>query len=182
MAMMNCPECGKEVSSAAPSCPHCGFPLATSAKPAPSPRRGMSPWKIIGWIFLAFLLLIMWSCMKAVSNRTPDPGAATSAAASPSVPSYSVTIVSTECQNDYGRDSAEITIRNTGPEIPYAKGFVEFHDKAGKVLSAQDSYFTPHTIPAGATASMTAYSSGGGAIRCGLTTIQDGDGNRVSIQ
>lgn len=27
MALMNCPECGKEISDQAVSCPHCGYPL-----------------------------------------------------------------------------------------------------------------------------------------------------------
>lgn len=27
MALMKCPECGKEVSTVATSCPHCGYPL-----------------------------------------------------------------------------------------------------------------------------------------------------------
>lgn len=27
MALINCPECGKEVSNAAESCPHCGYPI-----------------------------------------------------------------------------------------------------------------------------------------------------------
>ncbi len=27
MALIQCPECGKEVSTAASSCPHCGYPL-----------------------------------------------------------------------------------------------------------------------------------------------------------
>ena len=30
MALINCPECGKEVSSTAVSCPHCGTPIAGS--------------------------------------------------------------------------------------------------------------------------------------------------------
>jgi ribosomal protein L37E len=32
MALTNCPECGKEVSSQASACPHCGFPLVKSAQ------------------------------------------------------------------------------------------------------------------------------------------------------
>src|SRR5262245_3556513 len=28
MALINCPECGKEVSTAAKECPHCGYPVA----------------------------------------------------------------------------------------------------------------------------------------------------------
>lgn len=30
MALINCPECGKNVSSAAPTCPSCGVPIAKS--------------------------------------------------------------------------------------------------------------------------------------------------------
>lgn len=33
MALIDCPECNTEVSSAAPSCPRCGFPVAQEAKP-----------------------------------------------------------------------------------------------------------------------------------------------------
>ena len=29
MALINCPECSKEVSDSAPSCPNCGYPLAS---------------------------------------------------------------------------------------------------------------------------------------------------------
>lgn len=27
MALINCPECGQEVSNQAPACIHCGYPL-----------------------------------------------------------------------------------------------------------------------------------------------------------
>lgn len=30
MALINCPECTKEISSAAPACLNCGFPIATA--------------------------------------------------------------------------------------------------------------------------------------------------------
>ena len=38
MALINCPECGKEVSDKAPSCINCGLPLLTS-----SPSEKSSP-------------------------------------------------------------------------------------------------------------------------------------------
>ncbi|MBR3804685.1 MAG: zinc ribbon domain-containing protein [Clostridia bacterium] len=31
MALINCPECGKQVSSVAKVCPDCGFPIASSS-------------------------------------------------------------------------------------------------------------------------------------------------------
>ncbi len=35
MALIKCPECGKEVSDKAQSCPNCGFPLSTDIKVCP---------------------------------------------------------------------------------------------------------------------------------------------------
>ncbi len=32
MALINCPECGKEISNKATSCPNCGMPVASSIK------------------------------------------------------------------------------------------------------------------------------------------------------
>jgi primosomal protein N' len=32
MALIQCPECEKQISSQAESCPHCGNPMATSIK------------------------------------------------------------------------------------------------------------------------------------------------------
>jgi hypothetical protein len=42
MALINCPECGKQVSSQAASCPHCGFGLVSAAA-APGAGRLVPP-------------------------------------------------------------------------------------------------------------------------------------------
>ena len=39
MALVNCPECGGQVSDAATACPHCGYPLA---EPMPTPTAGVA--------------------------------------------------------------------------------------------------------------------------------------------
>ena len=31
MALIKCPECGKEISDQAPACPNCGYPMQSSA-------------------------------------------------------------------------------------------------------------------------------------------------------
>lgn len=36
MALLKCPECGKDVSSAATTCPHCGYPLKSDSLPTTS--------------------------------------------------------------------------------------------------------------------------------------------------
>lgn len=41
MALIHCPECGKEISDQAPACIHCGYPLAQEVREAgPAPREG----------------------------------------------------------------------------------------------------------------------------------------------
>jgi hypothetical protein len=47
MALINCPECGKQVSTSAKSCPNCGYPVAehvpqTAAVGTPAPGPGKS--------------------------------------------------------------------------------------------------------------------------------------------
>lgn len=37
MALISCPECGKQVSSAAASCPTCGHPISVTPSLAPAP-------------------------------------------------------------------------------------------------------------------------------------------------
>lgn len=79
MALINCPECGRQVSDSAPACPSCGFPVAekvaaTSATPASSPGPGGAPgelltevrpswWGFFWHLFFFFLIvppLIAW--------------------------------------------------------------------------------------------------------------------------
>lgn len=35
MALIRCPDCGREISTEAPSCPGCGRPMQTTPKPTP---------------------------------------------------------------------------------------------------------------------------------------------------
>ena len=39
MALISCPECGKQVSDRAPACPNCGCPINTAPVAAPQVDR-----------------------------------------------------------------------------------------------------------------------------------------------
>src|SRR3954454_1595714 len=84
MALTTCPDCQREISTAAPACPHCGRPnapaVAAPAAQAPSAEetlwRGSPSWllllgKVI-WLVLAAIIppaLLVWA-----NNRfLPDP-------------------------------------------------------------------------------------------------------------
>ena len=43
MALIKCPECGKEISSLAVACPNCGAPNPSTARPSPSISTGPAP-------------------------------------------------------------------------------------------------------------------------------------------
>ena len=39
MALINCPECNKQISDKAPACPHCGYTETATQKPIPIPKQ-----------------------------------------------------------------------------------------------------------------------------------------------
>lgn len=149
----------------------------------------MNPWKIIGWIVLGGMVLMLTLCglvVVGVSSSGDGPRSTSSSGSSPpaaTAPAYAARVDSFECEERAGRTRADMTITNTGAiAIPYAKAFVEF-SKGGQVTSADDTYFSPSTIPPGARASATFYSGrGSDADTCSPKAVQDGDGYPVLIQ
>lgn len=82
MALINCPECGKQVSTAAQSCPSCGYPIATQAsqasqEPPPNPDVLLaevrpSCWQFFWhWVFFWLIVppLVAWWCRASVVLR-----------------------------------------------------------------------------------------------------------------
>lgn len=62
MALVDCPECGKQVSTRATACPHCGFPFSRgmAASPVPGGERGPSRWTDPGfWIIVVGLAIVI---------------------------------------------------------------------------------------------------------------------------
>ncbi|WP_206046916.1 zinc ribbon domain-containing protein [Mangrovimicrobium sediminis] len=70
MALINCPECDKEVSDKAPACPNCGAPIAKSeAKPTKKPKK--EP-KQYGCGTLIVLVIIGFFIYSAVTPESPN--------------------------------------------------------------------------------------------------------------
>ncbi len=70
MALIECPECHKPVSTEASVCPHCGYPLAEKLAHATAPAAGATPeaqeplaevrpsWWSYFWYFFFFFLIV----------------------------------------------------------------------------------------------------------------------------
>lgn len=79
MPLVNCPECGQQVSTAATACPACGFPVAEKlAQASPPPADELlievrpSWWNYFWWLVFAWLIipwLVAWLKRKSTVMR-----------------------------------------------------------------------------------------------------------------
>jgi membrane protein YdbS with pleckstrin-like domain len=78
MALIDCPECGKQVSTAAATCPSCGFPVAAQAAEAqPAHDRVLAEvhpswWRFFWYLFFFWLIIppiIAWARRASVVLR-----------------------------------------------------------------------------------------------------------------
>lgn len=82
MALITCPDCGKQVSENAPTCPHCGSPLKTAApsgQPQKPEKKKGGCLRLIGIAFLAlFGLAVIGSLIQeneqSTSSSPQEPG------------------------------------------------------------------------------------------------------------
>ena len=67
MALINCPECGKEVSTTALSCPHCGYALLAKAQ-----HKKNSSFYIISIIFCIIVITALLFIPKGNRSGLPE--------------------------------------------------------------------------------------------------------------
>lgn len=78
MALMRCPECGKEISSKAAACPSCGNPIAPASQPRPNtiwstPSTSFGCLTVIGIIIILIMLLMIASVGEGAEPEYPPP-------------------------------------------------------------------------------------------------------------
>ncbi|MCU0281025.1 MAG: zinc ribbon domain-containing protein [Acidimicrobiia bacterium] len=76
MALVDCPECGHQISTLAAACPQCGYPIQAEAAllAEARPSRGPSRWTDPGfWIILVGLIIVI--VMSVLILRHTEDGA-----------------------------------------------------------------------------------------------------------
>ena len=79
MALIKCPECGNQVSTAAAACPHCGAPLSTKGAGTPPTTIQLTSKRLKAHALLFMLLVlvgIVWFFFTLGADETkPVPSA-----------------------------------------------------------------------------------------------------------
>lgn len=69
MALVECPECKKEVSDQATACPHCGYPLREVVPTATPTKKAKRPMGLL-WVLIA-VAVILFVLVLSQRNREP---------------------------------------------------------------------------------------------------------------
>lgn len=104
MAMIKCPECGKDISSSAEKCPNCGYPM--SGKQKENTVHQQAPKKKKGILSKIFIFIIACCIIGAVFGKKEPTDSPTSNAKT-STSSDSNTVASNDIVNT---DEAEVNI------------------------------------------------------------------------
>src|SRR5262245_23567061 len=85
MALVNCPECERQISDQAPSCPQCGVPRRNkdaSVKAAKPVKSGNSlTTKILAVVIIVMAFGVWWAILRSrLSNQAAPPSAGLAAA------------------------------------------------------------------------------------------------------
>ena len=67
MALINCPECKKEVSNSASTCPHCGFSLILKEEKPKKKKKGCFTWILV---IIAIVLALFYFYSKNNSSTS----------------------------------------------------------------------------------------------------------------
>lgn len=129
MALINCPQCGKQVSDKAPRCPHCGLDMAVSFQPPqPQPQKAEEPpktprkvWPIIvaiaGGIVLIVIALRFLVFNNTKTNEIPIIETARELTAFPYKTSFTGTIGSQGSMYIDGYGGGSYTYDNNGTSL-----------------------------------------------------------------
>lgn len=82
MALVDCPECGRQVSTLAAACPHCGFPLSREAVKGQGTGSGRGPsrWTDPGfWVIVIGLVVVIILSIVLLQQGGSDAGGETTA-------------------------------------------------------------------------------------------------------
>ena len=135
MALIQCPECGKEISSSAKNCPGCGYPIS---KTKISLKYWVTEsWKIVRWIVLAVFLIAVVLFVGVKVKRHANRG--TEKSTSPNEWKDGNLVIPIEFIDEYGLRNLAFIVKNDKSTACWANIKVLFYDENDKVIHVEDN-------------------------------------------
>lgn len=163
MPLMKCPDCGKEMSTAAPACPNCGRPNVAASQPAPpKPSAATVHGKGEGCflrtmnigcvIVVGFIVLIIVLIEIGSSGSTVSPSSTSSAPSSPnsSEPKLELVRYTWSKGDDYAIVKGQVK-NISSQSIRNVEAVATFYDKSGGFVTSDDALIDYNPILAGQT-------------------------------
>ncbi|MBR1380297.1 MAG: zinc ribbon domain-containing protein [Alphaproteobacteria bacterium] len=125
MALIKCPECGKQISSEVKTCPKCGYTI----------RKSNPVLAAIGWLFLIGLFLSIFSCEPKNKNLNTNHNSNNAHVVSEK---RSVEVVEDKwCHGEFGsRTICGIIVNNTNRQYSYVQIEINLYDASGTQIGS----------------------------------------------
>ena len=146
MALINCPQCGKQVSDKAPRCPHCGLDMTVPYQPPqPQPQKTEAPpkkprkvWLIVaavaGVVIIVAIALWFFVFNNTKTNETPIVETARESTAFPYKTSFTGTIGSRGSMYIDGLGGGSYTYDNNGTSLTRSIKVKSYDNATGHLL------------------------------------------------
>lgn len=154
MGLIRCPDCGKEISDAAPTCPHCGRPNPRGDTPAVQAKDKQNGCAL-GCLALFVVALLLGMCGKDAAHRSRAARGVDDTSSPLGVSASAAPLL--ELQNytwseEYGYAILEGSVKNiSGAPLRNVLAVGNFYDASGELITSDDALIEYNPILPGQT-------------------------------
>ena len=184
MALIKCPDCGKDVSDVAPVCPNCGRPISAPRAgqgSATGQEKKTSP-KVIGCLALLLLGLGLWVIGSLTSNGPSS--SPSSGITNPPLPTEpQLELVKYTWHTEYGYAILEGQVRNISSQaLEHVAAVASYYDANGDFITSSDTLIKFNPILPGQTSPFSVMTTENPAMKKARVEFKELMGGTISFR